>query len=338
MPITKKSGQLAASPLKQDLIGRIKNGKVVPVLSNEVCYDLALNRYDDLVKGYASYIDYPLAPTDGLMQMAKFKRINSEIDDWDLKSDYFNYLKNQVYELAQTGGVSADLLAQAEDEVDRVNLTDFAAHLGYPRFNQPHQDPLLILADLPLPIYLTTSSHGFLEAALQRAGKTPRAEICRWHRGLDSLTSVFETDSQLEPGRKYQPTVPEPLVYHLHGLDERPDSLVLTDDDYFQFLVAVSRDKGNQASDPVPVRVRQAIADSALILLGFGLNSWAFRVIFWGLIKDTSTHTGVFSIQLQPSPVEKKYYEDYLRREAQFDVFWGDIYAYTQELYQKWNG
>lgn len=339
MPINKLLGQTPANPWqKQDIVGRIKIGKVVPVISNEIVNDLLLGGQADLVKGYAEYIDYPLDSSDNLLLMTKFKRINSEIDDFTLKSDYLNYLKNRVYAMAEADGAAEASLAAAEDEVDQVNFSTFAQHLGYPRFSAARDDPFLILADLPLPIYLTTCHHNFVEVALQRAGKTPRPEICRWQRSLEGWPSVFETNSRLELGKLYQPTPQEPLVYHLHGLDERPDSLVLTEDDYLQFLIAMARDKNDQAKDPVPVRVRQAIADSALLLLGYDLSGWAFRSLFWGLIKETVPRTGVFTIQLQPTAVQKKYFEDYLKREASFEPYWGDIRQYTRELYQKWNG
>lgn len=324
------------SPTRQDLLGRIKIGKAAPIISNEASNELLLGGQADLATGYAGYINYPLDKKDDLLQMTRFQRINKEFDDFTLKSDFLNYLKNRVYWMAKAGGVAEDILSEAREIVDRVSFSEFAARLDYPRFGPPGSDPFLILADLPLPIYLTTCYHDFLEVALRRAGKTPRAEICRWQRGLEGIPSVFDSASLLEKGRKYQPSPQEPLVYHLHGLDERPDSLVLTEDDYLQFLVTMSRDKGDQAKDPVPARVRQVIADSALILLGYDLSSWAFRSIFWGLIKDTIPHTGVFIIQLEPVPVQQKYFETYLKREASLEAYWGDVHKYTQELYQKW--
>lgn len=332
MPITRIAGNKTLGPLKQGFIERIKIGKVVPIISNELANDLVLGGQTNLVKGYAEYIDYPLKNRHDLFQMTKFKRITTVIDDWELKSDYLNFVKNQLYRLAEAQGTSVELLAEAEEMVDDINFSEFSARLGYPKFSQAAADPLLILADLPLPIYLTSSYHNFVEEALKKAGKTPRSEICRWHEGLEVIPSVFDAPSLLEPEKAYQPTPQEPLVYHLHGFDERPDSLVLTEDDYLQFLVAISRLKG-QPTDPIPRRIRQAISDSALILLGYDLDSWAFRVIFWGLIKSASmTNTGIFTIQLKPTPVEQKFFQDYLKLEAKLEVYWGDIYQYTRHL------
>jgi len=130
----------------------------------------------------------------------------------------------------------------------------------------------------------------------------------------------------------YQPSKDEPLVYHLHGSDDYPGSLVLTEDDYMEFLVAISQNVGRGA-DPIPRRIRQAMADSSLVLLGYGLQNWDFRVLFWGLIKPRPLqHTSV-SIQLVPSDIEKNYLQKYLS-EFEFMVYWGNIRQYTQELRQ----
>ena len=67
-----------------------------------------------------------------------------------------------------------------------------------------------------------------------------------------------------------QPSKEQPLVYHLHGFDQYPESLVLTEDDYLEFLVAISSDKGRN-TDPVPKPVREALVESSLLLLGHSL-------------------------------------------------------------------
>ncbi len=43
--------------------------------------------------------------------------------------------------------------------------------------------------------------------------------------------------------RTYRPDDQRPLVYHLFGHLARRRSLVLTEDDYFDFLIGVTRDK-----------------------------------------------------------------------------------------------
>lgn len=312
---------------QQTIVERIKAGKVVPIIGHLIDDDWVLGGHPNVVAAYATYVQYPLADKSNLAQIAQFKSVVDESvsDAWALKSDYINFIKNRLFDLAEADGSSAEILAEVEEEFDDITFSEFAERLGYPRFAQNQPDPLLILAEFPLPIYITTSYHNFIEVALRRAGKSPRTEICRWHKGLEGIPSVFEDG--------YQPTKDAPLVYHLHGFDAYPESLVLTENDYLEFLVAIAQDLG-RGTDPIPKRVRQAMADSSLILLGYGLQSWEFKVLFWGVIKPRPLQNTSVSIQLTPNDDERKFLQEYLRREAKFEVYWGEIEQYIRELYQ----
>src|SRR5262245_64973301 len=73
----------------------------------------------------------------------------------------------------------------------------------------------------------------------------------------------------------YRPDPQNPLVYHLFGRLERPDSLVFTEDNYFDFLIGMKKNK-----DFIPAVVKRALADTGLVFLGFQLDDWNFRVMF----------------------------------------------------------
>ena len=85
--------------------------------------------------------------------------------------------------------------------------------------------------------------------------------------------------------------------------------------------------------------VRKALFND-LILLGYHLSSWPFRALYAGMIKPNGKQKdrGVVALQVMPSEVERRYLNDYLRREAKFDVFWGDLAEYTQELRRMMGG
>lgn len=319
MPRVKRDRK-EGNPLKQSFVERVRSGSVVPIFSNEMMADLVLTGRDQLVDGYANYVAYPMDMQSDLMRIAKFKAVNEDLEDYDLKFDYLNFVKNHFCDMAEDEGMDEELLDEAAEEMDSLSASIFASRLGYPKLDRGTEDPLLILADLPLPVYLTTSPHTFLEAALEKAGKQPVSDYCRWHPGLGSFES------------RHKPTKEEPLVFHLFGLDIEPLSLMLTEDDYLQFLVAVSQENGKE-NDPIPGLVRSAMSASAPVLLGFELSSWAFRVLFWGLIKPTTMkHRGVCCLQVEPNEVEKQFLQDYLKREADFQVFWGDVETYMHEL------
>ena len=325
MPRIKIGQPTVARTWQQVIAERIRTGKVVPLISNIVSNNLVLGGDDNLVTAYAKYINYPLDDRN-LLRMAQYLSVTDEsaTDPRVVKEDYINFVKNRLFDIAENSGVAAEVLAELEEEFDDVAFSEFADRLGYPRFDQDPTHPFLVLAECPLPIYLTTSYHNFLEVALRRAGKEPRTEICRWHQGLEGIPSVFDDD--------YQPTKDEPLVYHLFGHDAHPGSLVLTEDNHTEFLVAISQNIG-RATDPIPRRVRQAMADSSLVLLGYNLRNWDFRVLFWGLIKPRPLQQTSVSVQLEPNEIERNFLQKYLS-EFEFKVYWGDIHQYAQELRQ----
>jgi SIR2-like protein len=188
--------------------------------------------------------------------------------------------------------------------------------------DEPHR----ILAELPLPIYLTTNYDDFMAQALRAAGKEPVEEFCRWTARESFGASVFDTPSGFEP------TPARPLVYHLHGMLDRPESLVLTEDDYIDFLVNVA------GADVVPPRIREALSDSMLMFIGYRLADWNFRVLYRGLVEkvDPSGRRENLTVQLRPEDVPspeaaESYLEDYYDAMS-VRVFWGDARAFLGEL------
>lgn len=325
MPIIKQAGAQAANPLQLSFVERLRAGRVVPILSDAALVDLVLGGQPRLVTRLAEFMAYPLPDKDRLVQVVRFYKLANNLKEQDVKSNYLNFVKNYIYYLAQEERVSADLLAEAEAQVDDLAVSDFAHVLGYPHFSAGADDLLPLLANLPIKVFLTTSPHTFVEDALTAAGKQPLTELCRWRRELDNI------DPAISPG--YRPTPQQPLVYHLHGLDAYPDSLVLSEDDHLEFLVNICQGAGNNAMDRVHGLVRQALFDD-LILLGFSLADWGFRGLYAGLIKPNGRQEdrGVCCLQLVPDRTEQQYLEDYLEREARFEVFWGTLHEYALEL------
>jgi hypothetical protein len=225
--------------------------------------------------------------------------------------------------------VHPNLRAEVEEQARDLTVSKMARRFGYPSLDSSQQNPLLVLAALPLPIYITTCYHDFLEVALrEKGGKDPQSEVCIWHDGLRGLPSVFAHNPD------YQPTPERPLVYHLHGLDSYPESLVLTEDDYLDFLTNISKD--NRAIHP---RVRQALTDSSLVMIGYHPQDWDFRVIFRGLV--VSRPPGMWktsiAIQLEHEPMIQEYVQRYLRQ-AKFDVEWKEAGEFILDLYRGWRG
>lgn len=327
MPLILDDEQMVVESARLSFRDRLRSGRVTPIVSDDVIFDLMLGGYQPFLIRYAEYVKYGLQQPVGLVNLIKYqkhRRREKPLTDQALKFDYLNFFKNHVYRKAEADGVDKDSLDEAISEMDRISASAFANRLGYPRFGD-RNDPLLILANLPFKTILTTSPYTFIEDALRRAGKSPRTEVCRWSQTLqDSIPSAIDG--------AYSPSAAEPLVYHLLGLDQYIDSLVMTEDDFLDYLGNVCAGQGNHATDFIPALVRRTFSDD-LAILGFRLNSWAFRVIYAGLIKRSgkAEDRGVCGIQLPDSEEERSYWEDYVQREAKFQVFWGDLQKYARE-------
>ena len=147
-----------------------------------------------------------------------------------------------------------------------ATLDDLITAVGALRQASDPAEPHRVLARLPLPIYITTDPSSLLEKALAAAGKEPQVELCRWNEHVEVLPSIYDD----EPN--YRPDAQRPLVYQLFGSIQEPDSVVLTEDDYFDYLIGVTSNK-----ELIPGVVRRALAEPAPLVLGFSMDEWDFR-------------------------------------------------------------
>jgi hypothetical protein len=199
--------------------------------------------------------------------------------------------------------------------------------LGPPDFDA-EDEPHAILADLPLPVYMTTNYDDFMFAALRARGKLPRREICRWN----SSPAVRAEPRVLGADNDFVPTAETPVVFHLHGHFGVPESLVLTEDDYLDFLVAVSRDE-----QLVPHEIQRALAGTSLLFVGYRLSDWNLRVIHRGLVMagEPSLRRLSVTVQLPRADPARRYLDAYFGA-MKVRVFWGTAVEFVTELRERW--
>jgi SIR2-like domain len=200
-----------------------------------------------------------------------------------------------------------------------------------------------MLARLRLPIYITTNYDLLLEEALRFVRVDPVTEICRWSQQLlDHRPSGFDSG-------EYRPKKETPVVFHLHGaVGVDPDSLVVTEDDYLDFLVNMSREFSTSPrtrNQPVglPLPLRTAIASQPLLFIGYSLTDVDFLFILRSLMNQLEPHRRVqrVAVQLDPEPLpEGDDMESYRERVEQYfawtyhgvGVLWEDIDALCNRL------
>jgi hypothetical protein len=214
-------------------------------------------------------------------------------------------------------------------------LDNWFRNLKLPDYTNPHE-PHATLASLPLPMFMTTNYDPFMTQALKAAGKKPHRELCKWNKSIKDSPSIFGKDSTFEPSSE------EPVVFHLHGHDEIAESLVLTEDDYLDFLVSVSKDE-----DLLPHQIRRYLAGTSLLFVGYSLADWSFRVLFRGLVAsvEQSLRRISLTVQLPPvsddreSPNNEAEIQNYLSKyfgQIDIRVYWGTAQEFMIELRTRW--
>lgn len=337
------------------LIQSIKDGTVVPVISNSFRMNAIFETIDSLTnkipkeprssdeyltiseqltREWADFIKYPLPDDHNLARVAQYYQI-TEKDIPRAKAQYVDFLKVYLVNNSPEDGYESILTELKSQPLDQT-FSEIVRQLEYPRFPSEYKDPLVQLANLPLPIYVTTSYYDFLEQALRGAGKAPRTQVCSW-KDYKAKKAVLDPD--------FDPQPETPAVYHLFGMENYPTSLVQSEDDYMNFLISVSEDTNTQNPN-IPLKLREALAENLLILLGYNLQDWEFRVLFRLISKFRRVESSPRSttvIQLKPRPKkiddETKSLE-YLRNyfdNNKFSVNWESADDYIHRLAEEWD-
>ncbi|HEX2362581.1 MAG TPA: CHAT domain-containing protein [Jiangellaceae bacterium] len=345
------------------LVNEIRKRKCTPILGPGLS-DQLLGSRQEIAQRWAKNFHFPMAPhyRDDLPQVAQYLSVNQSHEF--PRDELGQYLRGALVE-----GYRDQLPDEyyRNRKIENLPLNKLMSDVWRIRYPEGSLDPYAVLADMPLPLYVTTQPWNLLAEALQAAGKDPQVEPCQWKRLEDDSwwddrsemdtpdwAFVVEDDpdkrllaaqagwptSVFERNRSYRPDDRRPLVYHLFGHLARPRSLVLTEDDYFDFLIGVTRNR-----DLVPGGVRRAFADSSLMFLGFRLDEWDFRVLFRSIVNQEGDrrkeHTHV-AVQIDPEesstiePDRARTYLDKYFQGSNITIYWGSTESFIKELHDAW--
>lgn len=310
------------------ILRTIARGQCTPILGPGL-YEPVLGSPRDIARRWAEAYHYPMAPheRESLPQVAQYLTVNQyERAPYD---ELEEYLKQEL--ITQFG---QDLPPDLRD--NQTSLDHLIEAVGTIYRQRSPVEPYSVLAQLPLPVYITTNWNNLLASALQEAGKDPQVVLCPWNEYVEQLETIYDREPD------YQPSPQRPLVYHLFGRLSEPETVVLTEDDYFDFLIGVTRNK-----ELIPTAVRRALADTALLFLGFQLDDWQFRVLFRSILaQQGGERRGRYphiAVQLQPEEGRileperaRKYLENYFFNGANISLYWGRAEDFIKELQGRW--
>ena len=313
-------------------LNEIRRGRCIAILGPALSEALFGSRRE-LAWSWAKRYSFPMAPDarENLAQVAQYIAVNQqsrhlpheELGDHlqdELRTRYGDQLPESLRQAA--GGADLEAL-----------LTAVTAKLL-----EDESEPHRLLAGLPLPIYITSQQTNLMGPALQMADRPPEVDFCNWTDDVAWPPRLFDTKPD------YEPTTATPLVFHLFGMLREPESLVLTEDDFFDYLLRVSRDP-----TALPDRLMRRVMASSLLFLGFGVDDWEFRVFHRILMNQQSlgrlSRRPHVAVQIAPEEGRflntgraRRYLESYFGfGDARIGVYWGTVEEFIGELTQRWD-
>jgi hypothetical protein len=357
-------GQKGKFELFPALVQEISERKCTPFLGPGLT-DQLLGSRQEIAQRWAKNFHFPMAPhyRDDLPQVAQYLAVSQKKPDFP-REELGQYLRTA---LVQEYGDQLSPEYYAARKVRDLPLNKLVSDVWRIRYPEGSPDPYAVLASLPLPLYITTQPMNLLAEALRAAGRDPQVEPCRWKRLEDDdpwgeqaefntpdWAFVIEDDSAryrmaadagwptsvFEREPLYRPTTERPLVYHLFGHQARRRSMVITEDDYFDFLIGITKNK-----DLVPLKVRRSYADSSLMFLGFRLDEWDFRVLFRSIVNQEgdlrAKHPHV-AVQIDPEegsaadPDRARAYVETYFQDSNITIYWGSTESFIKELHNHW--
>jgi CHAT domain/SIR2-like domain len=324
------------------LVARMKQGRCTIILGSGVLEGL-LGRPTEIARYWAETFRFPLAPEDreDLAQVAQYLAVTQDeqfpADEW---ASYLNCRMRQklgrlIAQLpdSETKRQYSALLSAVTTNADPYyKLDDLIVGAGLARQALDDSEPHRLLARLPCPVFITTNSDSLLERSLETMtvanGAQPKRKTP--HIGVFGMRPSETTDAE--------PSNATPLVYHLFGHLRDPQSLVLTEDQYFKFLTDL--DKRRLA---IPAIVPDRLTSSSLVFLGFRLTDWDFRM----LIRWINTLGGnenlrrfahvAVQVDLTGNFLDPQSTRRYLERQTPLGhnplhIYWGTVEMFLKQL------
>ena len=306
-------------------------GGCTPILGPALLEPL-VGRLEDTLSQYLDQKEhsFPISCGEGelLARMAQFSDL--QLGRRQFHKALEEQLFNQLWRRYQQR-ISDEVADEAEERLEDGDpcLSRPLLEVAKSRRFEAHR----VLANMELPIYLTANPDDLLAEFIKERGKNPMVEVFRWH---DNITTGEVPG--FDPLEDRWPTAERPLIFHLFGHLSNPRSLVLSEDDHFDFLSGFARN-----DRLIPEVVQGALANTALLFVGHGLEHWSFRVLLRTLTGPGGLDMGedaVNHIAAQVDPEEGRLMDlagtkDFLRdhfKSAKISIYWGTAEAFLADL------
>jgi hypothetical protein len=311
---------------------QLRRGNFTPVLGPGLA-DSILGSRQDIARRWVKRWQMPLASHNqgDLAQVAQYLRVRSA--PTIVRAQLIDYM---VEEIAKRSKYAKPDDPFRDLPLDPRKPEDAITEVGRRLRTTDPGDPYRVAAALPVSVYVTTGVTDLLQDALREADP-PRDPVTMsffWNEIPDD--DVLKKLGEPTLADLDEPSEKRPLVYHLFGRLVRESSLVLTEDDYFEWMAAWQTRRKD-----VPPVVSDSLVRKSLMFVGFRLDDWDFRVVFnavksFGgreLFRD-SLHVGV---QLSPDSqliepdAAQEYFESLFGKDT-VSIYWGETRHFFDEF------
>lgn len=306
----------------ESICTRITRGEFIPILGPDLAEDL-LGSTSELARKLADDHGYPMSG-DNRFDLTKVIQFIATHQDRNYAQDAIqNQFLSQISSRIEGGREAAAGKSLSE-------LLDLA--LAKCRANEDH--PYTILSQLNASIYLNASPDTMMFRALKAVGKKPEAVFGDWRRSGDRVPKEPEPEN-------INPTPDAPWVYQIFGVFGKRETLVLTEDDFLDYLIATSTDK------LMPRKIRGSLLQNSLIFLGFKVDDMRFRTLFRMIMtmQGTETLRDLSHVGVQINPDEssfadveraRRYIESYFQEgkggAPSISIYWGTAADFLKDL------
>ena len=187
------------------------------------------------------------------------------------------------------------------------------------------------------PLVLTTNYDDLVERALAEAGEAFDVVWYEAKRGPQQGRFLHRTPSgdviPIERPNKYTglDLDERSVILKLHGAIDRTDanrdSYVITEDSYIDYLV------GGDVGEQIPVALRERMADSHFLFLGYSMRDWNLRVILNRIWGARQLDLKSWAVQREPADAGTREVEEALWRDrGDVDLLYVPLAEYVMRL------
>ena len=179
---------------------------------------------------------------------------------------------------------------------------------------------LRALAELNFPLIITTNYDRLFEDALLMVGKSP-------------TTAVYQPRATARPDDPLQdPSAQNPFIFKIHGDINTPESLVITDEDYIDFVLRMT---APGEFNPVPETFQFRLSRWPTLFIGYSMLDYNLRLLLKTLRHKKDRFPRSYSIDPWPDPLVARVWDSEL---GYVGFLASNLWEFVPELYRRIKG